>query len=101
MEKAANKMHSIQKSVPIPKKARPALPSRRKYPFHEMEVGDMFFVPGKKKNTMATHASTTGKKLGRKFVTRMAWMRETLEGWEVCDKDHEDAVQGIGVWRTE
>jgi len=94
-------MHEVQKDVPIPKTIRTAPPARRKYPFDKMEVGDMFFVPDKTKNTLATHASTTGKKLGRKFVTRLVFMKEGLDGWTPCEQDEEGAVQGVGVWRVE
>ena len=90
-------MLTIQKGVPIPKKARIA--PRTKYPFEDMEVGDMFFVPGKVRNTLSTHASTVGKALERKFRTQLCWMTESFEGWKVCEKDVKGAVLGIGVWR--
>jgi thymidine phosphorylase len=94
-------MFQIQKNVPLVKAIRTALPIRWKYPFHEMEVGDMFFVPNKTKNTLATHASTVGRKLGRKFETRLTHMNEVKGQWVPCDADAKDAVTGIGVWRTE
>ncbi len=93
-------MHEVQSGVPIPKAMRSSTGKRRKYPFEDMEVGDMFFVPDKKKNTLATHASTTGKALGRKFSTRLTFMKQTDDGWVSCDPDDEDAVRGVGVWRT-
>lgn len=94
-------MHEVQKNIPVPKviKANPS--PRRKYPFEDMEVGDMFFVPGKTKNTLTTHASTVGKNLGRKFITRLTYMVETVEGWSQAEPDAKNAIQGIGVWRTE
>lgn len=94
-------MHEVQKNVPVPKVVKPEAPKRRKYPFEDMAVGDMFFVPGKAKNTLTTHTSTVGKKLGRKFITRLTYMVETLEGWQQAGPDDEGAIQGIGVWRTE
>lgn len=93
-------MLEVNKNVPIPKLARAALPSRRKYPFEEMEIGDMFFVPNKDKNTLTTHASAMGRQLKRKFITRLTTMRMTSEGWALCDPGQAKAVQGIGVWRT-
>lgn len=93
-------MLPVQKKVPLPKTLRPAMPSRRKYPFEEMDVNDMFFVPHKDKNTLATHASTVGASLGRKFRTRLTYMRETREGWVPCEANEKKAVLGIGVWRT-
>lgn len=80
-------MLEIQKGVEIPKSTRVVAPSRRKYPFETMEVGDMFFVAGKKRNTLSTHASTVGKKLKKKFITRMT--------------TDDDGNEGVGVWRTE
>lgn len=91
-------MHSVQKNVPMPRFKGTV--ARRKYPFEQLEVGDMFFVPAKRTNTLATQASTAGKALERKFTTRLMHMRETLEGWEPCDPDHPSAVVGVGVWRT-
>lgn len=93
-------MLKVQKKVPLPKAIRPAVPARRKYPFVDMQVGDMFFIPGREKNNLTTHASTVGKQLGRKFVTRLCHMRETKEGWEPCAPEDKGAKTGIGVWRT-
>lgn len=92
-------MYELQDNVPLPKAARKS--ARRKYPFEDMVVGGMFFVPHKTKNTLATHTSTVGKKLGRKFATRLVWMLETAEGWHGPVEPQPDAVQGIGVWRVE
>jgi hypothetical protein len=95
-------MYEVKKNVPQPKVMRSPRPARRKYPFEDMGVGDMFFVPHKTKNTLATHVSTTGKTLGRRFTTRMITMAQTRDGsWELCDNKHPSAVTGIGVWRTE
>lgn len=94
-------MHEVQKNIPIPKVMKVTPSTRRKYPFEDMEVGDMFFVPGKSKNTLTTHASTVGKALGRKFITRLTHMVETVEGWQQASADAKNAIQGIGVWRTE
>lgn len=93
-------MLSTQKNVPVAKTLRK--PRQRKYPFEEMAVGDMFFVPHRKKNNLTTHVSTVGKDLGKKFTTRLTHMRKTSAGkWEPCDPDQKDSVQGVGVWRTE
>lgn len=93
-------MHEVQKNVPVPKVLKASAAVRRKYPFEDMEVGDMFFVPGKNKNTLTTHASTVGKSLKRKFITRLTHMTETVEGWKQATPDTPGAIQGIGVWRT-
>lgn len=94
-------MYEINKNVPKPAASQPPRPSRRKYPFEEMAVGDMFFVPNRPRNTLATHVSTVGKQLGRKFSTRMVKMVETEAGWELAKDDDPNAVVGIGVWRVE
>jgi hypothetical protein len=66
-----------------------------------MEIDDMFFVPGRTKNTLSTHATTVGKALNRKYVTRKTYMVKTKQGWEPCDPGATGATLGIGVWRTE
>jgi hypothetical protein len=83
--------------IPKPSSSvRATLSGRRKYPFAELEVGDMFFVPDRIKNNLSTLASLTGKKLGRQFSSRLLYMVETIG--EV-DASTEGAVLGIGVWR--
>lgn len=99
-------MLSIIKNVAIPKTNRSSATSRtRKYPFAEMEVGDMFFVPNKTKNTLTTLTSTAGRKLGKKFVTRLTHMIEQDDGtWEPVTPGaplDTTAVLGIGVWCSE
>lgn len=93
-------MYTLNKNVPIPKPDRPPPPTARKYPFEEMEVGDMFFVPHKTKNTLAIYASTMSRRLERKFSTRLTHMVLLDDGWVPCEADDIGAVQGIGVWRV-
>jgi hypothetical protein len=96
-----SEMLSIQSSVPLPKRSRGVLPSKpRKYPFDQMEVGQMFFIPNKTKNTLHTYFSSVGKRMGIKLATRLVHMYETDEGWALCEAGDEGAVPGIGVWRT-
>lgn len=92
-------MHKIQKKIPVPKTFRPRSSIHRKYPFEEMQIGDMFFVPEKTRNTLAPHASTMGKELSRKFVTRLLFMSKKNGDWEACDPNDKGAVLGVGVWR--
>jgi hypothetical protein len=94
-------MIPIQSGVQLPKMTRSAPPARRRYPFAEMDVGDMFFVPNRTKNTLATHASTVGKRMGRKFVTRMTYMVEQDGVWHSAAPEVNGAVLGIGVWRSQ
>lgn len=92
-------MYQPQQAVEIPKPIRP--PATRKYPFDKLKVGEMFFIPDRDTNNMTTYASAVGRKLKRKFQTRLVWMRKTKSGWDVAEPDTTGAVQGIGVWRTE
>jgi hypothetical protein len=90
-------MFEFKKDPDVPPTIRPsARGRRRKYPFEEMGVGDYFFVPGKTRNTLGTYVCTVGKQLGRKFATRLTYMRRTPEGWERVDAD--DPGAQIGVW---
>lgn len=90
-------MYEVQRNAPIPKVTKPE--GRRKYPFEAMAVGDMFFVPGKTKNTLTAITSTAGHKLKRKFTTRLCYMAETRDGWKQVPSSAKGAILGIGVWR--
>jgi hypothetical protein len=96
-------MYKIQDGVPKPKPVTSGSSRRRKYPLDQLEVGQFFLVPHRKKNNLTTHVSTTGRKLGRVFSTRLVWMREDKEqgDWVICEEGDENAVTGIGVWRDE
>lgn len=95
-------MFELQRNVPIPPVNRSGrTPRRRKYPFESMKVGEMFFVPNKTKNTLNTHLAAVSKQLGHKYRSRLTFMRQGEDGWELCDPQHPAAVQGIGVWRDE
>lgn len=93
-------MYEIQRDVPVPPIDYAPQPKRRKYPFEEMAVGDMFFVPDKDSNTLAPYVGRQGKKLGRTFVTRTVYMIENDGEWVQVEPETEDATKGIGVWRT-
>ncbi len=68
----------IERGVPFPATA----PRAQLYPFHEMEVGDSFFVPDSTTNRLgsAAHAYVRSRKPGAKFTCR------TIDG-------------GVRVWR--
>ncbi len=91
----------VRKNIPKPKTLRPPSATARRYPFDEMEVGDMFFIPDRAKNTFATHASMVGKQMGRKFSTRMMYMKDPKNKghWVECEQSDPKAVLGIGVFR--
>lgn len=93
-------MFRVQKNVPIPPLVRNPANIKRTYPYHTMKVGDFFFAPNMSKNTLSSHASTTGHKMGRTFVTRLTYAYQDTKGdWKLCDEHHEGSVRGVGVWR--
>jgi len=96
-------MYAVQKKIPEPPRINAGRRTgRRKYPFEELEVGDMFFVPGKTRNALGSHVSVTGKELGRKFSARTCYMRQDADGgWDHCDENADGATLGVGVWRKE
>lgn len=65
----------IKKNVPIP-----SFPN--KYPWEALEIGDSFFVNGKRATLLSSAKGHTERKTGRKFTTR------SVEG-------------GCRVWRVE
>lgn len=72
-------MIKIDKGISIPKIGG-------KYPWHEMEIGDSFFVPGKDFHKMQSQASHTGIKLSKKFIV--------CRSFEGARK-----IKGVRVWR--
>lgn len=73
----------IDKNVPMPEDTRTTAST---YPFEQMEVGDSFFVPGKKRTQMDNACGHWRKKKGWKFTVNA----RTEEG-----------VLGCRVWRKE
>lgn len=84
---------------------RPPISRRRsippKYPFATMEVGQMFFIPNKERNTIGSYVSTRGKELGRKFSTQMMELEKQADGtWALPSKPgSKKAVRGVAVFR--
>jgi len=75
----------IEKNIPIPPKGK----HKRLFPFHEMEVGDSFFVPNefidkhyKNRKTLASSAFYHGKRHNVKLTT--------------CKQEN-----GFRIWRVE
>ena len=69
----------------------------RKYPFHVMQPGDMFFVPGAKSATMMSLSSATGKQIGVKFHTRHIRMKNVNGRWMQCLEP--EGELGVAVFR--
>mgnify|MGYP007088038871 CR=1 FL=1 len=72
--------YEIEKGVPLVAGTR-GHGAPPKYPFAQMEVGDSFFVPGKKTTDIGGAITYPAKKLGWTFRSR------TVEG-------------GVRIWRT-
>jgi hypothetical protein len=68
---------NIEKGIPVPRRG-----TARTYPFHEMEVGDSFFVKDGNANYIGGAARQYAHHTGRKYATRK------VEG-------------GVRVWRVE
>lgn len=89
-------MSTSTQRLPKPEPVRHA--GHPKWPWATMKVGEMFFVPDKERNTMTALAWSSGKRLGRKFSTRMVHMRKG----QIVDGTINYKVKptlGIGVWR--
>lgn len=63
-------MFTIEKNVPIPEAAHLNKPTRRTYPWHEMDVGDSFVVP----NTKRAAASSAMSQFNRKNQLNMRFI---------------------------
>ena len=95
-------MLPIIKGQEMPKPAnRNTGDSRRKYPFEKMEVGDMFFVPGKKRNTMTSYIASINKSSDARFSSRLTYMRQIEGEWVACEVSDEGATIGVCVRRVE
>ena len=91
-------MHEIVRSVPPEQAKRRAVKGRR-YPYEQLGVGDMFFVPNRPRNNLMPHTSLMGSRLGRKFSTRHVYMRKVDAKWVPCNDGDPGAVLGIAVYR--
>lgn len=87
---------AIIKDVPLAPLVRRQ--RRRKYPFDEMAVGDMIFIPGAR--SISPYVSAVGKKLRFKLTTRRLNMKLTKKGWKPCRPFDKGVTFGTGVWRT-
>lgn len=96
-------MLQLQRKVPIPGKRRLRPDDgRKKYPFEKMtKVGDFFFVPGKRRESIRTYFSTAGATYGIKLRSEQIFARQIEGEWTPCDESAPGAVSGVGVWRTE
>lgn len=93
-------MDYVLQNAEVPKVSRKGASRPRKYPFHDMKPGMMFFTPNTKPSTMMSLASATGRRLGWTFRTRQLHMRLDKGKWVQCEPDAKGAQFGIAVYRT-
>lgn len=98
-------MFKVQKGVPIPAVDRVSK-QRRRFPIDTMEVGDMFFVPGRTTRSVVAYICRITKGRPEKYSARHCWMKtkrilgSTLTEWIACTPEDAGATEGVGVWRT-
>lgn len=99
-------MLSVQKGVPLPEINRSPKGVRRKYPLETMQVGEMFFEPGRNSRKLSAYISRETKDMPGKFSVRHCWMIPVgMKGgervWELSEPGEDGAEEGTGVWRIE
>ncbi len=97
---------SVQKGVPLPEINRVPKGATRKYQLEGMEVGDMFFVPGRSVKSVSAYISRISKGMKAKYSARHCWMVPIgMKGgqrvWQLADQSADGAEEGAGVWRIE
>lgn len=86
----------IEKGIPIP--TRPPRPL--KYPLDKMEIGDSFFVPNKKRETMRVQITEAQKRLWPKRFTVRAVTGGGVRVWRVVDAEEPGAESKPGGGET-
>lgn len=98
-------MFKVQDNVPLPPIKRAPKTPRRKFPIEGMEVGQMFFMPGRSTKSVSAYVSRITKGLPGKYSARHCWMKYKHLGpdgrWEPCEAGDRGATEGVGVWRIE
>lgn len=93
---------SLVHNVPIPPVRRPPAQGTRRIQLQTMPIGGMYFLPGRTARSVSAYVSRIAKQGNLKYSVRTLTMRPDEEhGWVVCDADHEQAVEGAGVWRVQ
>lgn len=84
----------IKKSVPIPNR-RGNSKGYDRYPWRDMKVGDMFFVPTPDEMHVSVHQSSVCS------ATRIVRRQADMKGREFTTRQIEqNGKRGIGVWRV-
>lgn len=93
-----SEVFEVYDNVPLPEVRRKR---SSKYPITTMEVGQMFFMPGRGARGVSAYISRVTKSMDRKFTTRRCCVVfkngkpvEVAEGTK-------GAISGTGVWRIE
>ena len=98
-------MFEVQKGVPLPAIDRSPKRPRRTYPIEGMNIGEMFFMPGRSSKSVSAYLSRVSKGGAGKFSARHCWMRKVRSargyGWALCEPTESGATEGVGVWRIE
>jgi hypothetical protein len=84
---------TIDKGVPIPSAGRGS-GAPRMYPWHEMEPGDSFFVPGAKRDYNDKRPGVDrqfGIAIGKKLIPGSKWATRAVT---------ENGINGVRVWRV-
>lgn len=73
----------VDKNIPIPEDN-----PRNKYPYHELEIGDSFFIPnaviGNPNNTISSSVAVTNTRMkGRKLFICRRRVAHSKPGWRV------------------
>jgi hypothetical protein len=92
-------MFKLHDGKPLPKieRSQPA----RKWPVRDQRVGQYFLLPGRDVKPVSAYVSRITKDITGKFSARRAWMVKDGDDWKLCEETTPDAVEGVGVWRTE
>lgn len=77
---------------------------KTRYPFETLEVGQLFFLPGRKASKFSPYAGKFGRRTGRRFQTRDIFMTKRMDGdrqvgWDLATSGDNGAVAGCAVKR--
>ena len=95
-------MFKVQDNWPIPPIKRAPKNPRRKFPVHDMKLGQMFFMPRRSARSVSSYISRITKDLPGSYAVRQCFAAQCVDGsWVEVDEDYPGATKGVGVWRIE
>ena len=89
-------MFKIDKNIPIPPKQRP-MTEQKKYPFHEMQIGDSFFIP-KNLKYENKHRIKNTRNIRSSVINCLKKYNAKNEPIKISTRTNE---HGMRVWRIE